>query len=136
MRPGRFQEFVIGLAESSGAATGARLLTEAGGAVVPCGVAIGTGGEESEWGILGQLPDGAKHDGFDDTPVHGEPVAPGDGPRTGDEPEAWLAALLARAQSPEIAGVERWSVREDMRPGYAGVTVRFHNSARVFVRLL
>ncbi|MFI1866361.1 hypothetical protein [Streptomyces jumonjinensis] len=136
MRPGRFQEFVIDLVKNSPTATQVRTLAEAGDTEIPCGIAITTAAGVSRWGIVGQLPDGAKHGGFDDAPVHGDPVAPGDAPQAADAPEAWLAALLAHSESPEIASVERWSVREDARPDSFGVTVRFHNTARVFMRLL
>ncbi|MFE7132270.1 hypothetical protein ACFVIM_15560 [Streptomyces sp. NPDC057638] len=136
MRPGRFQEFVIDLAKNDPGVTRVQTLAEEGETKVPCGLAITLGQRVSRWGVVGQLPDGAKHEGFTDTPVHGTPCAAGEPPRPEDAPEAWLSALLGRAASPEIAHVERWSTRPDARPDYRGVTVRFHNSARVFVRLL
>ncbi|WP_329020782.1 hypothetical protein [Streptomyces sp. NBC_00690] len=135
MRPGRFQEFVIGLAEADHTAITAKTLAETGESSVPCGFAI-TVADISRWGVVGQLPDGAKHTDFEDTPVHGDPIKPQDPPQATDPPEQWLAALLAQSGSAEIAEVERWSTREEARPGYFGVTVRFHNAARVFVRLL
>ncbi|MGW6461268.1 hypothetical protein ACWF94_35965 [Streptomyces sp. NPDC055078] len=136
MRPRRFQEFVIDLAKNDPTAIQVQTLEETGETKTPCGVAITTGDGESRWGIVGQLPDGAKHEGFDDAPVHGDPVVPDGTPQPTDLPEAWLAALLARSESSEIAGIERWSTRAEARPGYYGVTVRFHNTARVFMRLL
>lgn len=136
MRPGRFQELVVGLATENPTVIAAQTLTERGETSPPCGIAITTANEKMRWGVVGQLPDGAKHEGFDDVPVHGDPVAPQDPPRVDDAPEAWLAALLTHSASAEIAEVERWSTREEVRPGYYGLTVRFHNTARVFVRLL
>ncbi|MGW1974830.1 hypothetical protein [Streptomyces sp. NPDC001889] len=136
MRPQRFQGFVIDLARNNPTAIQVQTLADAGDDKTPCGVAVTTAAGVSRWGIVGQLPDGAKHEGFDDSPVNGDPIAPGDAPQATDAPEAWLAALLAHSESPEIAGIERWSTREEVRPNYYGLTVRFHNSARVFVRLL
>ncbi|GGZ18587.1 hypothetical protein GCM10010387_08920 [Streptomyces inusitatus] len=136
MRPQRFQSFVIDLATNHPTATKVQTLAESGETKTPGGVAITTSTGVSRWGIVGQLPDGAKHDGFEDAPVSGDPVTPGDAPQAADAPEAWLAALLAHSQSPEIASIERWSTSEDARPDYFGLTVRFHNTARVFVRLL
>ncbi|MER6912434.1 hypothetical protein ABT354_12260 [Streptomyces sp. NPDC000594] len=136
MRPQRFQEFVIDLAKNDPTTVQVMTLADDGDTKVPCGVAITTAGGVSRWGIVGQLPDGAKHEGFTDTPVHGEPMNPGDGPQPKDAPEAWMAALLGQSRSPEIERVERWSVRPDVRPGYAGVTVLFHNAAKIFMRVL
>ncbi|MFD9720590.1 hypothetical protein [Streptomyces sp. NPDC059076] len=134
MRPARFQEFVIALAGDDPTAGSAKTLAEMDDSV-PCGFAI-TVADVTRWGVVGQLPDGAKHTDFEDTPVHGDPIKPQDPPRATDPPEQWLAALLAQSGSAEIAAVERWSTREEARTGYFGVTVRFHNTARVFVRLL
>ncbi|MEU5402738.1 hypothetical protein ABZ348_25955 [Streptomyces sp. NPDC005963] len=134
MRPARFQEFVIALARDDPTAISAASLAEMDDSV-PCGFAI-TVADVTRWGVVGQLPDGAKHADFEDAPVHGDPVKPQAPPRATDPPEQWLAALLARSGSMEIAEVERWSTREEARPGYFGLTVRFHNTARVFVRLL
>ncbi|MFI1017570.1 hypothetical protein [Streptomyces sp. NPDC020965] len=136
MRPGRFQELVVDLAKNNTTAIQVQTLAEVGDTKTPGGVAITTAAGISRWGIVGQLPDGAKHEEFDDSPVHGLPTAPGDAPEPTDEPEAWLAALLARSEFPEIASIERWSTREEARPNYSGLTVRFHNGAKVFVRLL
>ncbi|ANW18953.1 hypothetical protein [Streptomyces clavuligerus] len=134
MRPQRFQAYVIGLAGQDPSVSRAGTAAEEGEDGPPCGLVVTAPAGNSRWGIVGQLPDGAKHDGFTDEPVHGTPFTAA--PTPGDGPEAWLAGLLAGAACPEIERVERWSVREDARADHTGVTVRFHNGARVFVRLL
>lgn len=134
MRPARFTEFVIDIAQRRGVR--AQTLAEAGDTKHPHGVALELdGGRRARWQFTGQLPEGAKHEGFTDEPVTGTPAPAGEEPTAGDEPEAWLAVVLARAECPEVAGIERWSTR----PGATtakGVTITFHNGARVFARLL
>ncbi|MFF3754537.1 hypothetical protein ACFYYH_29505 [Streptomyces sp. NPDC002018] len=130
MRPARFQDFALGLVRSSPGATRVQTLTEAGDSQHPFGLAITTGDGEVHWQIMGQLADGEKHE-HADVPVTGDPVQGWDEPKPGD-PEGWLAAVLARAESPEIASIDRWSLRPDGRA--PGLTVVFHNGAKAFVR--
>ncbi|GLF97136.1 hypothetical protein [Streptomyces yaizuensis] len=141
MRPQRFLAYVVELGGQDPAvgqirAEGGDGDRDGDGDGPPCGVSVTGAGGEWRFGITGQLPDGAKHEGFADEPVHGPPVEPQDPGGNANGPEAWLAGLLARAGCPEVCGLERWSVREGTRADHSGVTVRFHNGARVFVRLL
>lgn len=136
MRPARFAGFVIDVVKNQPTASRVQTLAEVGDVKHPFGVAITTTTGETRWQFIGQLPDGAKHDSFDDTPVTGNPVPAATAPQQTDIPEAWLAAALAHAENPEIAAIESWSTREGERPGNYGITVRFHNSARIFARQL
>lgn len=136
MRPARFADFVIDVVKNQPTASRVQTLAEVGDTKHPFGVAITTAAGEARWQFVGQLPEGAKHDTFGDAPVTGEPAPAGAAPQPGDIPEAWLAAALAQAEDPEIAAIERWSTREGERRGNFGVTVRFHNGARIFARQL
>ncbi|MCE7053033.1 hypothetical protein, partial [Streptomyces purpurascens] len=96
--------------------------------------AVTAGTREVRWQITGQLADGEKHD----TPtaeVEGSPAAWTD-TTVQDGGEEWLAAAIGRAEFPQIAKIERWSIREGANPNKHGVTVFFHNGARAFVRQL
>ena len=136
MRPARFTDFVIDLAKNSPTASRVRTLADVGGYDPHLkGAVIATAAGESRWQFIGQLAPGEKHE-HADTPATGTPVPVGAGPEPSDSPEAWLAATVARAESPEIASIERWSTREGERPGYFGMTVVFHNGARIFARQL
>lgn len=136
MRPQRFTDFVIDLVKNAPTAQRVQTLAEAGDTKHPHGVVITTT-SESRWQFTGQLPEGAKHESFRDEPVTGTPVVPGATPQATDTPEAWLAAALAQAESPEIASIERWSTRPAAAPdGQHGLTIRFHNGARIFARQL
>ncbi|WP_046507608.1 hypothetical protein [Streptomyces odonnellii] len=130
MRPARFQDFTLGLVRSSSGTTRAQTLAEAGESKYPFGLAITTGDGEVQWQIIGQLAEGEKHE-HADVPVNGDPIQGWGESRPGD-PEEWLAAVLAKAESPEIASIDRWSLREG--GGAQGLTVVFHNGARAFVR--
>ncbi|MEU3449661.1 hypothetical protein AB0H29_20965 [Streptomyces thermolilacinus] len=133
MRPARFADFVVDIVKNDPTASRVQTLAEAGDTTHPCGVVITAGSTETRWQFVGQLPEGAKHDTFTDDPVTGTPVPAGEAPGAGDDPEAWFAAALARAESPEIAAIERWSTRPNPS-SQKGVTVTFHNGARVFAR--
>ncbi|MER5493398.1 hypothetical protein [Streptomyces sp. NPDC002490] len=136
MRPIRFTDFVIDLVKNQPTVSRVQTLAEAGDKQHPRGIVITTGTREARWQFVGQLPEGAKHDSFDDAPVTGTPAPASPEPRTDDAPEAWFAAALAQAENPEIAGIERWSTREGEREGNQGVTVHFQNGARIFARLM
>lgn len=136
MRPPRFVDFVVDVVKNQPTARRVQTLADDGDSKHPCGVVITTVAGATRWQVVGQLPNVAKHAGFDDSPFIGTPAAAGAAPRPGDLPEAWLAAALAHAENPEIAGIERWSTRSGERDLRYGVTVRFHNGARIFVRQL
>jgi hypothetical protein len=136
MRPTRFTDLVIDLVKNQPTASRVQTLAEAGDKQHPRGVVITTAKGEARWQFVGQLPEGAKHDSFDDSPVTGAPVAPGQGPAADDIAEAWFAATLAQSENAEISDVERWSIREGEREGNYGLTVHFHNGAKVFARLI
>ncbi|MEU3818762.1 MULTISPECIES: hypothetical protein [unclassified Streptomyces] len=133
MRPARFADFVVDIVKNDPTASRVQTLAEAGDTTHPCGVVITVGSTETRWQFVGQLPEGAKHDTFTDEPVTGAPVPAGAAPQAGDDPEAWFAAALAHAECPEIAAIERWSTRQNPS-SQKGVTVTFHNGARVFAR--
>ncbi|MEU3836156.1 hypothetical protein [Streptomyces microflavus] len=133
MRPARFQDFVLDLAKNTPGVTRVQTVAEAGENRFPFGLVIVTAGSETRWQIIGQLADGEKHD-MADTPVEYDPLAAGPEPQTGDSPEAWLAAVIGRSESREIASITRWSTREGERPDNLGLTVAFNNGAKAFVR--
>lgn len=130
MRPERFQDFAIDVLKNTAGAVQVRSLKDAGDGKYPFGVAVSTGDGEARWQIMGQLADGERHD-HQERPVEGAPAAWVDAEPAGN-PEGWLAAAIGKAESPEIARIDRWSVRNgDDRQG---MTVFFHNGARAFVR--
>ncbi|MFC8295048.1 hypothetical protein ACFUJ0_18085 [Streptomyces sp. NPDC057242] len=133
MRPQRFSELVADLAKNSPTADRVRTLAESGDTEHPFGVVVTVGTTDTRWQFTGQLPEGAKHEGFLDEPVAGPPIPAGEPPRKTDSPEAWLAAVLAQAASPEISAVERWSTPPEAT-SQPGLTITFHNGARVFAR--
>ncbi|MFJ2202413.1 hypothetical protein [Streptomyces violaceusniger] len=98
----------------------------------PYGLAVVLEGNEARWQVTAQSVPG---DDFDqpETPVEGD-TGPIEGPWA-DGPEGWLAQLLASSGSREIERIEQWSLREepDRRDG---LTVFFHNGARIFARSL
>ena len=133
MRPARFQDFTLDLVKNSSDATHVQTLAEAGDSKHPRGLAITTTAGEARWQIVGQLAVGEKHTD-PDTPVTDEPFRTWTEPKPGDH-EGWFAAALARAESPEIANIERWSIRPGQQDK-PGLTVFFHNGAKVFIRQL
>ncbi|WP_446039476.1 hypothetical protein [Streptomyces sp. SID1121] len=131
MRPARFQDFTLDLAKNTPGVTRVQTLADAGDTTHPFGVAITNGDGEARWQIIGQLADGEKHE-QPDVPVNGDPFGTWTEPKPGDH-EGWLVAVLARAESPEIANIEPWSTRAGGKES-PGLTVFFHNGARAFVR--
>ncbi|MFJ2735524.1 hypothetical protein [Streptomyces sp. NPDC087317] len=132
MRPERFMDFAIDVLKNTPGAVRVQTLAEAGDTKHPCGIAVTTADGESRWQIVGQLGDGERHE-HEERPVEGAPAAWTEAVQ-GDNAEGWLTAAIGRAESPEIARIERWSVREGERPGREGFTCFFHNGARAFVR--
>ncbi|MEV7088445.1 hypothetical protein AB0O07_21575 [Streptomyces sp. NPDC093085] len=132
MRSPRFQDFALDLVKNSSGATRVQTLAEAGDTKHPRGLAVTTSAGEVRWQIMGQLADGEKHDD-PDTPVAGDVFqAAWPEPVAGDH-EGWLAVCLVRAECPEIKSIVRWSTEPDGETRH-GLTVHFHNGARVFVR--
>ncbi|MEV5675057.1 MULTISPECIES: hypothetical protein [unclassified Streptomyces] len=133
MRPARFQDFVLDLVKNTPGVTRVQTAAEAGESRFPFGLVIVAAAGESRWQIIGQLAAGEKHEhadvpvAYDALPAWGEPQA-------GDNAEAWLAAVIGRSESREIASITRWSTREDERPDNLGMTVEFNNGAKAFVR--
>ncbi|MEU9335801.1 hypothetical protein AB0D49_21890 [Streptomyces sp. NPDC048290] len=134
MRSRRFAAFALDTLKSTPGVTKVQTLADAGESKIPNGLVVVVDGKESRWGIVGQLADGERHE-HEDQPQQGTPATWTD-PVPGDNTEGWMAAAIGRAESPEIARIERWSTREGARPGNEGVTVFFHNTARAFVRKL
>lgn len=134
MRPQKFQDYLVDLLKNTSDVSRVQPLTEAGDTQHPFGVAVAGPGGEARWQIIGQLASGSRHDS-PDTPTEGQP-APVIEPQAGDNAEGWLAAIISGAESPEIEQIERWSTREGEKPGNQGVTVHFHNSAKIFIRKL
>ncbi|MFJ2629664.1 hypothetical protein ACIO6T_41495 [Streptomyces sp. NPDC087532] len=132
MRPARFQDYVLDLVKNTPGTTRVQTLTEAGDNTHPYGLAIVTSSGEARWQIIGQLAEGEKHDQAD-VGVKDTPPPTGEAPKPGDHAEAWLAAVIAHAECPEIASITRWSTREGEDGNY-GLTVIFHNTAKAFVR--
>jgi len=135
MRPARFQTFALDLLKNTPGTQAVQTLADVGDTKHPGGLAITTDTGETRWQIIGQLPDGARHDD-PDTPIEGTPAPAGGNPQTGDASEAWIAAALAAAESPEIKSIERWTPREGNRPDHVGITLHFHNTAKIFLRKL
>lgn len=133
MRPARFQDLALDLVKNSSGVTRVQTLEEAGDTKHPSGLAITTTAREAQWQIIGQLATGEKHDD-PDTPVEGEAFREWTEPATGDH-EGWFAMVLAKAESPEIQDIVRWSTRPGDKDK-PGLTVFFHNGSRVFVRKL
>ncbi|WMX46881.1 hypothetical protein RGF97_21520 [Streptomyces roseicoloratus] len=133
MRPQRFTDFVLDLAKNAPGATRVQTFADAGDTKHPFGLVITASGRETRWQFLGQLPEGAKHEGFADDPVTGAPAPSMGDPAAADSPEAWLTAVVAGAECPEIQAIERWSTRETSNSA-PGFTVTFHNQARIFAR--
>ncbi|MCZ0981000.1 hypothetical protein O1L60_24005 [Streptomyces diastatochromogenes] len=135
MRPQRFTDYVLDLAKNAPGIVRVQTLAEAGDTKRPFGLAITTASGESQWQFMGQLPDGAKHEGFTDEPVTGTPAPAMGDPATADSPEAWLAAVLAGAECPEIRAIARWSLTPEAG-AQRGMTIDFHDGSRIFARHL
>ncbi|MBB4987508.1 hypothetical protein [Streptomyces nymphaeiformis] len=135
MRPQRFTDYVLDLAKNAPGIVRVQTLAEAGDTKRPFGLAITTSSGENRWQFMGQLPDGAKHEGFTDEPVTGTPAPAMGDPATAGSPEAWLAAVLAGAECPEISAIGRWSTSSE-GAAQRGITVDFHDGSRIFARQL
>ncbi|WP_200302382.1 hypothetical protein [Streptomyces adelaidensis] len=134
MRPERFQAFALDVIKNARGAVRVRSLADAGDSKHPFGFAVTTAVGESTWQIMGQLADGERHE-HQESPVEGAPAAWTDA-QPGDSAEAWLAAAIGQAESPEISRIDRWSAREGAESDRQGLTVFFHDGSRAFVRML
>ncbi|MGW7688876.1 hypothetical protein ACWGMA_08270 [Streptomyces asiaticus] len=133
MRPMRFEEFAVELASKDPAAGKASTLRDAGDSKRPFGLAVALEGREARFQFNARSAPGDQYD-QPERPDERDPVSL-DGPWA-EGPEGWLARLLAGSGSREIASVEQWSLREDAKKGHHGVTVHFHDGARIFARAL
>ncbi|MBV7697725.1 hypothetical protein [Streptomyces sp. TRM70350] len=132
MRPERFQAFALDTLKNTQGTVQVQTLADAGDTKHPYGIAVTTAEGEARWQIVGQLADSERHD-HGEQPVEGAPAAWTEAV-PGDNPEGWLAAAIGKAESPEVARIDRWSVRDgDSRQG---LTVYFHNGAKAYVRKL
>ncbi len=132
MHPAAFQDFAADLLKNAPDVQRVQPLSEAGDTKHPYGLAVTVAGRETRWQMIGQLAEGAKHD----TPtaaVHGAPAPFTAAPVTGAQ-DAWLAAVIGAAKSPEIASLEAWSAREGGGDDQQGVTVVWHNGEKTFIR--
>ncbi|MFE7514405.1 hypothetical protein ACFU8I_24725 [Streptomyces sp. NPDC057540] len=133
MRPQRFTDYLLDLVKNAPTVSRVQTLAEAGDTKHPCGLAITTNDGVARWQFVGQLPDGAKHEGFTDEPVTGAPAPSMGAPAAADSPEAWLAAVLASSECPEISAINRWSTSPNAS-AQRGLTVGFHDGSRIFAR--
>ena len=133
VRPTRFQDFALQLAQNNPQAGTAVTLKDAGDNKHPYGLAVKLEGREARFQFIAQSADGDRYD-QPERPVEGD-VADLDGPRA-DGPEGWLAGLLAASGSREIERIEQWSLREDPAERRNGLTVFFYSGARMFARAL
>lgn len=132
MRNAEFVPLVMELALAAPGVSGVRTLAEDGETRYPLGFVVEAGTRRSRWQAIQQLAEGERHEN-PAAEVDGVPAAWDDtGINSGD---AWLAAVIGRAQLPMIVRIDCWSRRLDPGPD-EGVTVHFHNGARSFFRRL
>lgn len=133
MRPIRFQDFTLQLAQTDPKTGTAVTLKDAGDTKHPYGLAVKLNGRDARFQFIAQSADGDRFD-QPERPVEGE-LANLEGPRA-DGPEGWLAEILAGSGSKEIERIEQWSLREDPADRRNGLTVFFYSGARIFARAL
>ncbi|GAB3954113.1 hypothetical protein GCM10028832_09380 [Streptomyces sparsus] len=131
MRPERFEQFALRLAEASPESGSAMTLKQAGDSKHPYGLAVKLSGTEHRFQFVVQSADGDKYS-EPERPVEGSPIDTA--PTGGSAAEQWFAQLIAASASPEIADLAIWSTRPDS--DRAGVTVTCHSGAKVFARVL
>ncbi|WP_199550257.1 hypothetical protein [Streptomyces sp. N35] len=129
MRPPRFQSFLLDLAKNHPTTTQVTTLADAGDTQHPHGLAITTAAGTARWQLLGQLAEGERHD-TEEQLTEGNTLPEGEAPTPSDRPDEWLLKTLTNAGHPQIASVARFDSQS------SGITVQFHNGARVFARLL
>ncbi|MCX5285706.1 hypothetical protein [Streptomyces sp. NBC_00198] len=132
MRPNVFTEYLTDLAKNSPGVQWIQSLAEAGETRYPLGLSLTVDGRDVRWQIVGQLADGEKHDTAA-APVDGQPASYTAADASA-APDAWLGSVLGSGESPQIENIDVWSARENPAKDHFGLTVRFHNGQRVFVR--
>ncbi|CAM5502937.1 MULTISPECIES: hypothetical protein [Streptomyces] len=133
MRPARFQDFALQLAQTDPNAGAAATLKDAGDKKHPYGLAVKLGGRDARFQFIAYSVPG---DNFDvpETVVEGDLVPLDE--RRAEGPEGWLMGLLADSGSREIATIEQWSLREDPADRRNGLTVEFHDGSKIYARAL
>lgn len=129
MRPADFRDHLVDLLKNS---PEVQQVAVPDGGPHPYALSAVVAGKEQRWQVIGQLADGAKHD-TPTPPVAGQPPAWVDAPVSAS-PDAWLAGVLGRSEPSDVERFEVWSAREGASS--PGVTVRFRNGERAFVRLV
>ncbi|MFC8679822.1 hypothetical protein ACFUEN_44980 [Streptomyces griseorubiginosus] len=132
MRPEQFQTTVIDLCKNFPGVQHVQTLEEAGETRYPYGFVVATERGEARWQLAGQLADGEQHD-TPAAPAEGAPAAYTAADKT-TAPDGWLAGVIGASRSPLIETISVWSAREDAQPGHYGMTVRFYNGQRAFLR--
>jgi hypothetical protein len=127
-----FTRFLLDCVKNTPGVDRVQTLAEARDSKHPFGLAVTIDSSEVRWQVTGQLAPGERH-GSPAPEVDGEPAS-WSRPMWEDGGHDWLAAVIGRARSTKVARIECWSTFRGGRPGQVGVTVGFHNGARVFVR--
>ncbi|MET7688015.1 hypothetical protein ABZT06_08540 [Streptomyces sp. NPDC005483] len=129
MRPADFRDHLVDLLKNS---PEVQQVAVPDGGPYPYALSAVVAGKEQRWQVIGQLADGSKHD-TPTAPVEGAPPAWSDAPVSAS-PDAWLAGVLGRSEPRDVERMDVWSAQEgrDSR----GLTVRFRNGERAFVRLV
>ncbi|MFJ6085190.1 hypothetical protein ACIQI8_27655 [Streptomyces sp. NPDC092369] len=133
MRPETFEAFLVQRCRRTPAVQRVRTFEEAGDLRHPYGLVVTVDGHETRWHIVGQIAAGEDHD-VPAPPVQGRPAAYT--PTRAGTDDDWLAAVIAAGESPEIQQIKVWSASPRAQPGHVGLTVRFHNGQRAFIRKL
>lgn len=133
MRPARFQDFVLQLAQNDPAAGTAATLQEAGHTKHPYGIAVTLDGRPTRLQFIAYSVPGDNYD-TPETAVEGDPVPLDE--RRADGPEGWLAGILAASGSREICGIQQWSLRKNTATQQKGLTVEFHDGSKIYARAL
>ncbi|MFF1544108.1 hypothetical protein [Streptomyces sp. NPDC058291] len=127
MRPEKYRDLLVDLLQRSPGVQGVKVVE---GGPHPYALSMMMGGRERRWQVIGQLADGAKHDTVTPPVTAGPPpfaAAPLDA-----APDAWLAGVIGASEPVDTERLDVWSARGRS----PGVTVRFHNGERAFVRLV
>jgi hypothetical protein len=133
VRPTRFQDFALQLAQNDPQSGTAATLKDAGDSKHPYGLAVKLEGREARFQFIAYSVPGDNYDA-PETPVEGDPVPLDE--RRADGPEGWLADLLAGSGSREICGIKQWSLRENPADRRNGLTVEFHDGSKIYARAL
>lgn len=127
MRPLEYRDHLVALLQRTPDVQGAKVVE---GGPHPFALSVTVAGRERRWQVIGQLADGAKHEPATPPVENGPPAfttAPLDA-----APDAWLAGVIGGAEPTDTERLDVWSARGRS----PGVTVRFHNGERAFLRLV